>query len=329
MPPGNYFRSADTKLHSEIGAPAIPPMESVRLMMPEKALWPQGLDWGLHDFCLEGAMNAASFKSIVDNSYGGATDAEEWVELAQYVNYESYRAMFEAQSIHRMGVLLWMSQPCWPSFVWQTYDYYFEPTSAYFGCKKGSEPLHIQWNRIAETVEVVYHSAGHLTGLTAKVEILNMDGSLRATKEAALDSKEDSTSSPISMQYPSGLTPVHFLRLTLLHGTETLSTNFYLRGTEEGNYRAIRELPRVKVQATTTVERQGAGWKLTTELRNPSTSPALMVRIKAIRERTGDRILPAIYSDNYIALMPGESRVLTTEVNEGDARGESPVIVVA
>jgi len=329
MQPGMYFRSADTKLHSEIGAPAIPPMDSVWLMMPEKALWPQGLEWGLHDFCMEGAMGGASFKSIVDNSYGGATNAEEWVELAQYVNYEIYRAMFEAQSIHRMGVLLWMSHPCWPSFVWQTYDYYFEPTSAYFGCKKGSEPLHIQWNRIAETIEVVNYSAGNLTGLTAKVEILNMDGSLRATKEAPLDSKEDSTTAPISMQYPAGLTSVHFLRLTLVRGAETLSTNFYLRGTEEGNYRAIRELPKVKVQATTTAERQGAGWKLTTKLRNPSASPALMVRIKAIREKTGDRILPAIYSDNYIALMPGESRVLTTEVNDADARGESPAIVVA
>ena len=41
----NYFRSADPKLHSEIGAPTIPSIESVRLMMPESALWPQGLDW--------------------------------------------------------------------------------------------------------------------------------------------------------------------------------------------------------------------------------------------------------------------------------------------
>ena len=39
--------------------------------------------------------------------------------------------MFEAQSKHRMGLLIWMSHPCWPSFVWQTYDYYFEPTAAF------------------------------------------------------------------------------------------------------------------------------------------------------------------------------------------------------
>ena len=53
-----------------------------------------------------------------------------------------------------------------------------------------------------------------------------------------------------------------------------------------------------------------------------------MVRLKAVRERSGDRILPAIYSDNYIALMPGEKRTIRTEVEHADTRGERPKIVV-
>ena len=52
--------SRDNKFHSEIGAPNIPPLDSVRLMMPENALWPQALDWGLHDFCLQGAQGGAA-----------------------------------------------------------------------------------------------------------------------------------------------------------------------------------------------------------------------------------------------------------------------------
>ena len=70
------------------------------------------------------------------------------MELAQFTNYDGHRAMMEAQSKHRMGVLMWMSHPCWPSFVWQTYDYYLEPTAGYFGAKKGCEPLHVQWNSL-------------------------------------------------------------------------------------------------------------------------------------------------------------------------------------
>ncbi len=84
----------------------------------------------------------------------------DWVRLAQFVNYEGYRAMFEAQGKNRMGLLIWMSHPTWPSFVWQTYDYYLEPTAAYFGAKKACEPLHVQWNPVTDNVEVVNYSAG-------------------------------------------------------------------------------------------------------------------------------------------------------------------------
>jgi hypothetical protein len=328
MPLQFYFRAADTKLHSEIGAPNIPSIDSVRLMMPESALWPQALDWGLHDFCLQGAQGGAGFRAIIENKYGGATNAEEWIRLAQFVNYDTYRAIFEAQSRYRMGVFLWMSHPCWPSFVWQTYDYYFEPTAAYFGCKKGSEPLHIQWNCLEETIEVVNYSAGNVAGLKAQVEILNMDGSRKDLKTVELDSREDSTVSCIKMAYPAGLTPVHFLRLTLMRGSETISSNFYLRSLQNDDFRAVRELPAPKVQAETAVERKNDLWTLTTHLRNNTALPALMVRLKAVREKTGDRILPVIYSDNYIALMPGESRTIVTEVNETDTRGEKPAIVV-
>jgi hypothetical protein len=237
--------------------------------------------------------------------------------------------MFEAQSQHRMGLLLWMSHPCWPSFVWQTYDFFLDPTAAYFGAKKGSEPLHIQWNSFADTIEVVNYSAGKVTGLTAEIELLNLDGSSRMKKSAALDSSsEDSTATVFNMSYPAGLSAVHFLRLTLRQGDVVRSTNLYLRGAEEGDYRAIRTLPRARVSHSTTVEQRGTRWLLTTALTNSSSAPALMVRLKAVRATTGDRILPAIYDDNYITLMPGESRTLTTDLAHTDTRGERPAIVV-
>ena len=329
LPPVEYFRIADVKLHSEIGMPNIPPVESVRLMMPERAMWPQGLDWGLHDFSLNGAQGAKSFYRLIDESYGGANSAEEWITLAQFVNYEGYRAMFESQSRYRAGLLLWMSHPCWPSFVWQTYDYFFEPTAAYFGCKLASEPLHIQWNRDAETIEVVNYSGGDRRGLSARVEIFNMDGARMGDRTVTIDSKEDSTVTAVAMAYPKGLSAVHFLRLTLTQGTIVISRNDYVRSVVEGDYRAIRSLAKARVGAATTVKREGEIWRLTTELQNASGWPALMTRLKAVRGVSGDRILPAIYSDNYVLLMPGEHRTIETELQHADTRGEAPRIVVS
>ncbi|WP_164981539.1 glycosyl hydrolase 2 galactose-binding domain-containing protein [Silvibacterium dinghuense] len=329
LPTAVYFDMADSRMHSEIGMPNIPPIESVRAMMPEKAIWPQGLDWGLHDFSQTGAQGGSSFLRIIEDSYGGAQSGEQWVELAQFVNYEGHRAMFEAQSKYRMGVLLWMSHPCWPSFVWQTYDYYFEPTAAYFGAKKGSEPLHIQWNRTTGKIEVVNYSGGSQSGLTAQAEIVNLDGAQKWSKTASLSSAEDSTETPIEIPAIDGLTSVHFLRLSLTQSGKEVSSNFYLRAINEGDYRAIRQLAKAQVRATTKTVQQGEVWTLTTELENTSQIPALMVRLKAVRERSGDRILPAIYSDNYIALMPGEKHTVTIELKHADTRGEAAKVVVS
>jgi len=329
MPPAYYFEQrATAKLHSEMGMPNVPPLESVQAMMPAADQWPQGPVWGLHDFTSGGAQGGSWFRERVDRTYGGAGDAAGWLALAQFVNYEGYRAMFEAQSKNRMGLLLWMSHPAWPSFVWQTYDYYFEPTAAYFGAKKGSEPLHIQWNPASQAIEVVNYTGSAATGLMARVELRNMNGTVVWKKEASLDSAVDSTISCFPMEYPAGLTPVHFLRLELKRGGRVVSENFYWRGLEEDDFRALRELPKVKLEAATRREHGAGRWQLITELHNPSARPALMVRLKVVRDTSGDRILPAIYSDNYVALMPGERRTIRTEVADRDTRGEKPRITV-
>lgn len=155
-----------------------------------------------------------------------------------------------------------------------------------------------------------------------------MDGSKQWEKSAPVESMEDSVAAPIKIEYPGNLSPVHFVRLKLTMGDQVVSENFYWRGVEEGNFRALRKLPKVKVSVATRVERKDGEWFLASELSNTSSMPALMVRIKAVREKTGDRILPAIYSDNYVALMPGEARTIQTELNDVDTRGERPKIVV-
>ncbi len=329
LPTVEYFRIADTKLHSEIGMPNIPTLESVKLMMPERAMWPQGLDWGLHDFSLAGAQGAKSFRSLIDESYGGADSAEQWISLAQFLNFEGYRAMFESQSKYRAGLLLWMSHSCWPSFVWQTYDYFFEPTAAYFGCKLASEPLHVQWNRDAETIEVVNYSGGDRRGLSVSVEISNMDGARVAMKTATVDSKEDSVVTALAMEYPKGLSSVHFLRLTLAQGAVVVSRNDYLRSVGGGRLSRDSVAGEGAGGGYDEVKREGDVWRLTTVLQNGSGWPALMTRVKAVRAVSGDRILPAIYDDNYVLLMPGEHRTIETELQHADTRGETPKIVVS
>ncbi|MGA9670716.1 MAG: discoidin domain-containing protein [Terracidiphilus sp.] len=318
-----YFEHAPEKFHSEMGSPNVVEMDSLRRTMPESAMWPQGSQWPLHDF-----HDHNPFREAIDRDYGGATNIADWDSLAQFVNYNAYRGMYEGQSKNRLGLLIWMSHPAWPSLLWQTYDYFFDTDAGYFGAKKGAEPLHIQWNAATDAVEVVNYSASDQHGLTAHAEVLNIDGSVKWEKTAAIDSIEDSTQAPIQIEFPAGLARTHFIRLALFRGSKVLSSNFYLHGLADEDYRGIRGIPAAKVDLKTSVVRNGSQWRITTELNNVSAAPALMVRVKAVRETSGDLILPALYDDNYLALMPGERRTIHIALENADTRGQKPRVIV-
>jgi len=330
LPVRDYFLLYGlNKLHSERGMPNVMTYESMKQMLPEYALWPQNSMWGLHDYCLEGAQGAASFNQIIENGFGPVDNVKRFTELAQWVNYNGYRGMFEGRSAYRKGLLLWMSHSAWPSMVWQTYDYYFEPTAAYFGCKKASEPVHIQWNPVYDTIEVVNFNGKDVTGLMAKAQVINMDGTVQWEKETTLDSNEDTTEKLFKLEFPESLTSVHFIKLTLTKGDRVISDNFYWRGLGAGNYQALNDLSTIEIESKTTAKRDGDKWTMETRLNNTTAHPALMIRLKITGAETGERILPALYNDNYISLMPGESKTITMSVKEEDTRGEKPVVEIS
>ena len=330
MKPSAYFRTRGRdKLHSEMGMPAVMNYENLLRTMGEDAVEPvstlahPNAMYGLHDYTLgrlaNSAQQAESFNELLANAFGEPADAKQFAELAQWINYDGYRAMFEARGEYRRGLLLWMSHPAWPSMVWQTYDYYFEPTGAYFGCKKACEPIHIQLNLLTREVEAVNYHAGDRTGLTARVSVLDIDGKVLDGFEGPLDLPEDSTAVVTALPVPEDVTPVYYVRLELADADgNPLSTNFYVQGKEEGNLQALNQLGKASVKATFT----GNGpWKVT--LTNNGKVPALMLRLKLVSKSTGEMVLPVIYSDNYISLLPGETREIRIEAAPEDLHGKS------
>jgi hypothetical protein len=75
------------------------------------------------------------------------------------------------------------------------------------------------------------------------------------------------------------------------------------------------------------LQQTGRVWRVTSTVVNKTGHPALAVTLRVVCERSGKRILPAFYSDNYFPLMPGEHRTVTVEVSLCDAGGETPVVI--
>jgi exo-1,4-beta-D-glucosaminidase len=78
----------------------------------------------------------------------------------------------------------------------------------------------------------------------------------------------------------------------------------------------------------TKTEHQGNHWYLVTRLKNNSGHPAFMIRLKVVGNKTEGLILPVIYSDNYVSLMPGEQRTINIEMEDVDTRGEAPKVLM-
>ena len=332
LPAKTYFtlETGNDKFHSERGMPNVLTYESFLRTYSPEGIWPQSDQWGMHDYTLEGAQGATSFNEIIATGYGQPESAKEFADLAQWVNYDGHRSLFESRSKNRMGLLMWMSHSCWPSMVWQTYDYYFEPTAAYFAIKKASEPLHIQWNPATDEVEVVNYHAGLRPGLKARVQVLNMDATVAWEKEVTVDSREDTTEKCIKLEFPDGLSQVHFIKLTLEENGKAVSENFYHRSKVENNYQALKQLPKVSLRAQTQYDKGDDGeWKAEVTVENRSDAPALMVRLNIVGDKDGKQFLPIFYSDNYFALLPGETKVVRVHWKDVDTRGNAPLLKVS
>ena len=319
LSPKEYFTKQTGKLHSERGMPNVMTYEGLSRTLNPEHLWPQNIYWGRHDYTMEGAQRGSSFNQLIADNFGEPTSAQEFCDWAQWINYEGYRAMYESGSQDRMGLLIWMSHPCWPSMVWQTYDYYMEPTAAYYGVKHACEPLHVQWNPVSNCVEIVNRSAGHQEG-TVRASIINLNGETVWEQVQGYVCDEDMTLDMMKVEVPKEIAGAYFLRLTLKDDKGVVkSMNDYVNSTIENDRTSLHDMRPAQVTAV-------ANGKSITVTNNGNV-PAVMLRLN-LKGDDGEQILPVIYSDNYMHLMPGESRTIDIEWKAEDARGCKPIVEI-
>ena len=337
-----YFERQSGKIHTERGMPAVMNIESLRRTFAPDSLWPQSTQWGQHDYTLHGAQRAEEFNGLVQQAFGPSSSAEEFARRAQLINYNGYRAMFESTSRTRSGLLIWMSHPCWPSMVWQTYDYYFDPTASYFGTKKACEPLHIQYNALTDSIEIVNAFAGDRSKLTAVATAYDLQGRRLWRKSHRLDSRDDTTTPLFALGAKARSQDCALLRLELRQGKTTISQNDYYLGNDEGSLAPLLSLPKAKVEQKVSFHLSGDLCTATVTLTNRSKTLAPFLRLNLLgtdgqlvlgktfnvypEDAKGQQILPAIYSDNYITLLPDEQRTITISYRIEDGRGQLPVV---
>jgi hypothetical protein len=314
--PDWYFVNRGETFHTEQGIVAVPVVESMRAMMPEENLWPVNDMWGKHDWT---QPRVDIYTNDLERSYGKPESIEEFCKKAWLMNTEGPKAMMETWQYHRgPGVLVWMTHPAWPSMICQTYDYYLEPTSAYFAIKKGSEPVHIFRNPLDGSIYVANNTLKNILAASAEVIILNEKGETVFNKTLITELPALQTQLCVSPEISDNRSELLFISLKLKNIDDVvLSENFYyVNPLETGNYTALNRLPLVRLIAECRKITSDDKPSVEIKIINTASTPAVMIRLKAENAADGSRILPAFWSDNYFSLMPGESRIITITPEE-------------
>ena len=352
-PPQDYYVYEEA-FKTEVGSVSVPTIESIQGMMPEKDWETINDDWAEHDLA-KGAQRGNLYPLEMAQRYGKIANMADFARKAQLMNYEAYRAMFEGRNSKMFapvtGVITWMSNPAQPSFVWQIYHHDLEANSSLYGFKKAGEPVHIQLNESDWNIEVVNNRPDALTGAKAHLAIYTLDGKLAYQHDYDVTAPASTTERVSAIDWPTDLGPVHFMKLTLQDATgKPLSDNFYWRANAENanNLQALNKLQTMtldaKVEAADTTadavteagnlasrdtgESTGTKTLVTVTLHNPGTEVVLMTHLQLRRGNSNERVLPAYYSDNYVSLVPGESKTITIEAAKADFHGETPLVVV-
>jgi hypothetical protein len=291
-----------------------------------------GGPWFLHDWCTHGNQAVDTYQAAIETRLGTAASLADFCAKAQFVNYENIRAMFEAWNTKlwndASGLMLWMSNPAHHSTVWQTYDYDLDVNGTYYGARKGCEAIHVQASLTDWQVLVANHTARQLAGATVTAELYDLSGnSLAAPRSQPVTVAASSAATVFTVAFDASAPSPHLLRLRLTGASgQPLSENVYWRYRDAHDMRALGQLPEVPVSAS--VRRGGGQDQLTATLRNDGRAVAAMV-VLSLRDRdSGQRILPARYSENYLWLLPGETRDVTVSW-PGGRRPAVPGVVVS
>jgi exo-1,4-beta-D-glucosaminidase len=313
--------------------PAIPSLASRQKFLPDPEAWPPSAAWSYH-YGSGKFSTLQVFDAAMEAIYTKPRSAAEYERLAQTMEYDSERAMFEAYSKNKYastGVIQWMLNNAWPSMTWHLYDYYLDAGAGYYAVKKACEPLHIQYSYDDLSIVVVNSTYTPAANLHARVRVYSLAGkeiySSQAIVDAAADSAQRVISIPESLYQSSDR--ILFIDLTLADASgNVVSRNFYWVPTtlttfdwQKTDYThtpavrhedltALTSLTPSKVTARAEIETTPRGRELRLHLNNSSVELAFQISA-ALRTPSGGLIAPVFWSDNWIELLPGESRSLT------------------
>jgi len=360
-----YFDDVSSPvLRSERGIPNVPELHSLKKFLKPEHIWPINEVWALHDWTYHMNGPANSYMEALKTYLGGdftvpidrvqgsepkeddpvyqaykadigrmcAEAGETWSiedfsRAAQLINYDNHRGLFDALAVRRSnGLLMWMSQSSWPSFMWQSYDYYLDTNGGYYGIKAGNQPTRAVFDPRNSRIVLANATPNAYNNVETLVEIFDINGGQVSQKsyQTAILKADAFGENVTTADFSASESDIVFLRLTLRkQNGQVLGQNVYWHNRRTyQDYRMLNRMPKAEINLEQLgAEEQDSGEiRYTIQIQNGSV-PAMGVKI-ALQDADGKNILPVFFSDNYLILMPNDVRTVFASVERKRISGE-------
>ena len=320
----------------------VPPIESIKKMIPEDHLWPIDEYWNFH--C--GKNNFSHLDRIqvaIEKRYGKPVDAEDFALKAQLLNYELMRPMFEAFQANKKnatGIIQWMLNSAWPELYWQLYDSFLNPNGAFYGTKKANEPIHLLYNYGDKSIYQINDTFDDVKDYRALIRIFDIHSKQVFESELDLNIQRESSSLLLTLPPIENLTQTYFLDLRIYDNSGSeVSNNFYWLSTKEdvldyeakfddwayhtpskeyADFTLIDSMPKVKLKISSNRETNDNTSKIFFNLENNNEEIAFFIELQLVNKTSKELVLPVLWSDNYLSLLPNEKRIIEAKFNNDE-----------
>jgi mannosylglycoprotein endo-beta-mannosidase len=314
MEPSWFFTFKSFPFNAEIGSVGLPVEETLRkILSPEALVVPDddnlNEEWRYHKYI--------SYKDF-PGRYGEVTDFSDFVRKAQMVNYEQYRSLQEGQNARMWewysGMLVWKNQNPWTSLRGQFYDVFLEQNASFYGYMHAAKPFHAQINLDDTTLCIVNSGGKERRDNVLKYLVYDINGKLLTSRDTLISAPAGSVTRLGRIPLPMGKGEVAFVRLLLSNKTNTVvhDESTYWLAAPESDYSALSSVAESALNVE--ISRVSAA-RIDLEVTNTGSTPALFVRFRINDIETGQNIVPVIYEDNYLTLMPGERKFIRIDIS--------------
>lgn len=330
--------------------PSIMPLASLKRMLPEESLWPIDTTYWEYHTGRNNFKTLSRFRRALDERYGPSTSVEEFAFKSQVSNYELMRPMFEAFIAHKpvsTGLIQWMLNSAWPELYWQLYDTYLQPNGSFYAVRKACNPIHAIYRYGFDDIYLANEHLHDVENLTVIIKAFDIHSKEIFAGSWQGDIATNTSTFIYKLPEISGLTSVWFLDVKVYDSNKNEIDNnfywlsmkpdvldyeaakklewpFYTPVSEYADFKTLNLLPEVKLKYDYSIEAEGENKIVKLKIKNPTNAIAFFNYLDLINPATDEPVLPVMWDDNYITLLPGEERTFRATFNPSKLNGRKP-----